>query len=76
MLSWIGANIGTIVISAVLLLIVSLIVVYMVKEKKKGRSPVCGGKCGHCPMSCGCCKSNVNSRPAASEKSAGSDRII
>ncbi|MBR6046438.1 MAG: FeoB-associated Cys-rich membrane protein [Ruminococcus sp.] len=54
MLSWIGANIGNIVICAVLILTVAAIVVHMVKEKKKGISPICGGKCGHCPMNCGC----------------------
>lgn len=54
MLSLIGANIGTIIICAVLVLIVSAIILNMIKEKKKGRSPVCGGSCGHCPMNCKC----------------------
>ena len=54
MLTWIGANLGTILISAVLVLIVAAIIIHMAREKKKGRSPICGGKCGHCPMNCGC----------------------
>ncbi|MBR4622185.1 MAG: FeoB-associated Cys-rich membrane protein [Ruminococcus sp.] len=45
---------GTIIICAVLVLIVSAIILNMIKEKKKGRSPVCGGSCGHCPMNCKC----------------------
>lgn len=57
MLSWIGDNIGTIVISAVLVLIVAAVIINMIKDKKKGISPVCGGKCGSCPMSCRCCGS-------------------
>ncbi|MBQ8119339.1 MAG: FeoB-associated Cys-rich membrane protein [Ruminococcus sp.] len=54
MLSWLGANIGTIIVCAVLVLIVTAIVMNMIKDKKKGKSVVCGGKCGHCPMNCGC----------------------
>lgn len=55
MLSWIGANIGTIIICIVLAVIVTLIIMNMIKDKKKGKSPICGGKCGHCPMNCSGC---------------------
>ncbi len=54
MLSWLGANIGTIVVCIVLACVVCAIVMNMVKDKKKGRSPICGGNCGHCSMGCAC----------------------
>ena len=53
MLAWITENIGTILISAGLLLIVVLIIVKLVKDKKKGNSS-CGCNCAHCAMSGSC----------------------
>lgn len=53
MLAWIAENIGTILISAVLLLIVVLIIRKLVKDKKKGKSS-CGCNCAHCAMSGSC----------------------
>lgn len=50
MLAWITENIGTILISAVLLLVVVLIIRKLVKDKKKGKSS-CGCNCAHCAMS-------------------------
>lgn len=47
MLAWITENIGTILISAVLLLVVVLIIRKLVKDKKKGKSS-CGCNCAHC----------------------------
>lgn len=44
MLAWITENIGTILISAVLLLVVVLIIRKLVKDKKKGKSS-CGCNC-------------------------------
>ena len=49
MLDWIAANLGTILISLVLLVIVSLIVVYLLRQKKAGKSS-CGAGCAHCAM--------------------------
>lgn len=49
MLSWISANIATILISLALIAMVVGIVIVMRKDKKKGKSS-CGGSCGHCPM--------------------------
>lgn len=40
MLAWITENIGTILISAVLLLVVVLIIRKLVKDKKKGKPAV------------------------------------
>ena len=53
MFAWLAANIGTIIICAVLIGIVVLIIAAMVRNKKKGKSP-CGCNCGHCPMSGSC----------------------
>ena len=53
MLTWLSANIGTIIISLVLLAVVITAIAVMRKDKKKGKS-ACGGNCGHCPMSGSC----------------------
>ena len=53
MLQWISTNIGTIVICIVLLAIVGLIVRYLVRQKKEGKS-TCGGNCTHCAMHGSC----------------------
>lgn len=55
MLSWLSANLGTILITLVLIGIVAGILVVMRKNKKKGAS-ACGGNCGHCPMGSSCHK--------------------
>lgn len=62
MLSWIGANAGTIAVCIVLAVIVCAIILNIIKDKKKGKSPICGGKCGHCPMSCGCCGAHAKGK--------------
>ena len=49
MLDWFAANLGTILISLVLLVIVSLIVVYLLRQKKAGKSS-CGANCAHGAM--------------------------
>ena len=53
MFAWLSANIGTILIVLVLLAIVTLIIVKLRKDKKKGVSS-CGGNCAHCAMSGSC----------------------
>lgn len=55
MFTWIAANIGTILICLVLLLVVAAIIVSLVRDKKKGKSS-CGGNCAHCAMSGSCHK--------------------
>ena len=52
MLGWIMENIGTILITIVLAILVVLIVRSLVKDRK-GKSS-CGGNCGHCPMGGSC----------------------
>ncbi len=56
MMSWISANIGSIVVVIILLAVIAGIITVMVKDKKKGKSS-CGGNCAHCPMGGSCRKS-------------------
>ena len=49
MLDWFAANLGTILISLVLAVIVTLIVVYLLRQKKAGKSS-CGANCAHCAI--------------------------
>lgn len=53
MLLWIRANLATIVICAVLLVVVAAIVIKLVKDKRKGRSS-CGCGCEDCAMHGSC----------------------
>lgn len=52
MLSWITANLATILISFLLIVVVGIIIVKMVKDKKQGKSS-CGCDCGSCGACCG-----------------------
>ncbi len=61
MLQWMEANLSTILISAVLVVIVAMIVWHLVRQKKQGKSS-CGCNCAHCAMS-GSCHSAPNSKP-------------
>lgn len=57
MFTWLAANIGTVIICAVLAAIVAAIIVGMVKKKKQGQSMVCScGHCAGCPMNGSCHK--------------------
>ena len=47
MLEWLTANLGTILITAGLIVIVALIIRSIVRDKKAGISS-CGAKCGGC----------------------------
>ena len=53
MISWISQNLATIIICLVLALIVTLIIVGLVRDKKKGKSS-CGCNCAHCAMAGSC----------------------
>ena len=48
-ITWLGTNIGTIVISLILVGIISAIVVKLIKDKKQGKSS-CGCGCTNCAM--------------------------
>ena len=49
MLSWLSANIGTVLITLLVIAVVAVIIVKLRKDKKKGVSS-CGGNCAHCAM--------------------------
>ena len=51
MINWMTANIGTIIITLVLIGIVAAVILVMRRDKKEGKS-ACGGNCGHCSMGC------------------------
>lgn len=44
--------VGTIFVGGILVGIVALIIRYMLMEKKKGKSMVCGGDCKNCGGHC------------------------
>ncbi len=56
MLSFLKANIGTIVVLLVVIAVVAAIIAKMVKDKKAGKSVVCGGDCSKCH---GCTHSEI-----------------
>ncbi len=53
MLSWLSANLGTILVAAVLILVVGLICVKLSRDKKAGKCS-CGKSCSHCAMAGKC----------------------
>ena len=51
MLAWLADNLGTIIISLILIAVVSLIIVRMIEDRKSGKSNgSCGCGCEHCAM--------------------------
>ncbi|MBR0466786.1 MAG: FeoB-associated Cys-rich membrane protein [Clostridia bacterium] len=52
-LSFLKANIGTIVVALILIALLSLVTYKVIKDKKKGKSS-CGCGCANCPMSGQC----------------------
>lgn len=53
MAAWLANNVGTIIICAILICLVTFIIIGMIRDRKKGKSP-CGGKCCGCPMAGPC----------------------
>jgi hypothetical protein len=43
---------GTIIVSIILLVIVALVILSLIKAKRSGRHPSCGGNCGSCGQIC------------------------
>ncbi|MCR5064051.1 MAG: FeoB-associated Cys-rich membrane protein [Treponema sp.] len=52
---------GTLLVSIILLTIVALIVRSLIKAKRSGRHPSCGGNCGSCGHVCNASYKHVNS---------------
>ena len=61
MLTWLSANLVNIILIAVLVLIVTLLIRGMIRDKKAGKS-ACGGSCASCGAcgSCGKCAAPPN----------------
>ncbi len=52
MLNFLAANLGNIIVSAILIVIVALVIANLVSKKKKGQSACgCGCGCSNCPSS-------------------------
>ena len=49
MFDWIAQNLGTLLISAVLIAIVTSIIISLIRQKKSGKSS-CGGTWAHCAL--------------------------
>lgn len=43
---------GTIIVSIILLFTVVLVIYSLIKAKRSGRHPSCGGNCGSCGRAC------------------------
>ena len=43
---------GTLIVSIILLFIVALVINSIIKSKRSGRHPSCGGNCGSCGHAC------------------------
>ena len=54
MMIWIQANIRSIVVAAILLVIIALIIRRLILDRKAGKH-ICGGSCGSCGGGCGGC---------------------
>ena len=54
MVTWLAENLGTILISIALIVLVALIIRTIIRDKKMGRQ-TCGGSCASCKM-CAACK--------------------
>ena len=57
MFDWIAQNLGTLLISAVLIAIVTSIIIFLIRQKKRGKSS-CGCNCAHCALHGQCTNSN------------------
>ena len=53
MVTWLAENLGTILITIVLIALVILIIRIMIRDKKMGKS-TCGGSCASCKMCAAC----------------------
>ena len=53
MMNFLAANLGNIIVSAILSLMVALVIVSLVRKKKMGQT-TCGCGCSHCVMHDSC----------------------
>ena len=52
---------GTIIVSIILIAIVTMVIASIIKDKRSGRHPSCGGHCASCDHNCSELYKNVNS---------------
>ncbi len=50
MFEWISENIATLIVCAVLIALVAAVIVFMIRNRKKGRGSCPCGSCGGCAM--------------------------
>ena len=48
-------NMGTLIVSLILITIVAAVIFSMIKSKRAGRHPSCGGNCAACGGACHAC---------------------
>ena len=53
MLAWLQSNLAPILVALVLLIVITLTLLSLSKDKKAGKH-ICGGTCGNCPMAGSC----------------------
>ncbi|MBO4266756.1 MAG: FeoB-associated Cys-rich membrane protein [Lachnospiraceae bacterium] len=53
MVTWLATNLGTIIISIIMIALVTVIIRTMIRDKKMGKS-ACGGSCASCKMCAAC----------------------
>lgn len=54
-IDWLAANAGSLAVGAVLVLVVALVVVLLVRDKKKGKKTCsCGNACAGCALAGQC----------------------
>lgn len=53
-MTWIADNIGSVIVAAVLVLIVTRIVISLRRNRKRGKGCSCGGSCAECGGCCHC----------------------
>ncbi len=75
MLIWLSANWINIVLVAVLVLIVTLLIRGMIRDKKAGKSS-CGGNCASCGACSGCPKGPASHRIAYGKCASMSSAVI
>ena len=52
---------GTIIVTFLLILTVSIIIASMIKDRRSCRHPSCGGNCGSCSLKCSSLYPHLNS---------------
>jgi preprotein translocase subunit SecG len=65
MSSFLLQNLSTIITILVLLALITIALVIIYHNKKKGKSISCGGDCSHCPSACSAAHTNSSTKHPA-----------